>query len=384
MSFWMFSFQAALIGATVFLITPRHVLLQLQIIVWTIGVIAIAWFYGVVDQVLFYSNDQIHYSWVVRILRDWNWMSETSVDGAKLPFTLAGLPLALVGVNETLALKTVSLICLLTLSWQLLARVRGEGLRQQSKMLYISGCGLIGSFFSLLALRETMMMLFAYNFVAARSTAVRCVSLIMLALLRPHLAGALLAAELLMLAWNALGFNRYKGFGTAPALILLGVLVGNLIFITQLRNATKMDLPLFYQWGLTEASRIASNFVGLQFLMVERVNFSIPTLVFLRFILSETVIIPAIFTLLVLFMGRHTSHRNRLTLLTFTIYVSIATNTDFNSFRQNIPLMPLMGLAIMELSSARFNRKQSNQLALRSPKVHAFETSELATAPRGT
>jgi hypothetical protein len=355
----MYFAQSLLIGSAIYVIAPRNRVLQIQIIVWTIGVILIAAVYGVNDQVLFYSNDQIHYSWVVRIFRDWNWMSETSVDGAKLPFTLAGLPLALVGINETLALKTVSLICLLTLTHLLLNRFNEVRLVSQLKILYFTGCGLIGSFFSLLALRETMMMLFTYHFATAKSVTSRVTSLVVLFLLRPHLAGALVLAELLLILWRLIGLNRRHGFGEVPALLVVGTIIGNFIFIWQLRNATMMDFPLFYQWGLDEATRIASNFVGLQFLTVDRVNFSIANLLWLRILLSETLVIPSVFSLLVLVLNRHSSQRNRLTLLAFAIYVGIATNTDFNSFRQNIPLMPLMGLAILEFFDARARLKPS-------------------------
>lgn len=359
MSLSMYFAQSLLIGSAIYVIAPRNRVLQIQIIVWTIGVILIAAVYGVNDQVLFYSNDQIHYSWVVRIFRDWNWMSETSVDGAKLPFTLAGLPLALVGINETLALKTVSLICLLTLTHLLLNRFNEVRLVSQLKILYFTGCGLIGSFFSLLALRETMMMLFTYHFATAKSVTSRVTSLVVLFLLRPHLAGALILAEVLLIVWRLIGLNRRHGFGEVPALLVVGTIIGNFIFIWQLRNATMMDFPLFYQWGLDEATRIASNFVGLQFLTVDRVNFSIASLLWLRILLSETLVIPSVFSLLVLVLNRHSSQRNRLTLLAFAIYVGIATNTDFNSFRQNIPLMPLMGLAILEFFDARARLKPS-------------------------
>ena len=361
MPLWMFCFQALLVGSTIYLAAPRRVILQAQIVVWTVGVITIASVYGVSDQVLFYSNDQIHYSWVVRIFRDWNWMSETSVDGAKLPYTLAGLPLALVGIHETLALKTVSLICLLILSQLLLNRFSEVHLKSQLKILYFTGCGLIGSFFSLLALRETMMMLLTYYFATAKSTIARVLSLFALFLLRPHLAGALILAEVLLVIWRWLGFSRRHSFGEVPALLVVGVIVGNVVFTWQLRSATLMNIPLFYEWGIAEATRIASNFVGLQFLTVDRVNFSIASLLWLRVILSETLAIPTVFTVLVLFLNRHASYVSRLTFLTFAIYVGIATNTDFNSFRQNIPLMPLMGLTILEFLSERKGEKKASK-----------------------
>jgi len=36
----------------------------------------------------------------------------------------------------------------------------------------------------------------------------------------------------------------------------------------------------------------------------------------------------------------------------FSIYVGLVTNTDFNSFRQNIPFMPVMGLVILAMTGS--------------------------------
>jgi hypothetical protein len=46
-------------------------------------------------------------------------------------------------------------------------------------------------------------------------------------------------------------------------------------------------------------------------------------------------------------------------LLAFAVYVSIVTNTDFNSFRQNIPLMPLMGMVLLDFLKDRKMQRSS-------------------------
>ena len=55
--------------------------------------------------------------------------------------------------------------------------------------------------------------------------------------------------------------------------------------------------------------------------------------------------------------------QSRLVLLSFSIYVGLVTNTDFNSFRQNIPFMAVMGLVILhhlKQSPARDRIETSN------------------------
>ena len=103
-----------------------------------------------------------------------------------------------------------------------------------------------------------------------------------------------------------------------------------------------------HTWGISPVLRIASNFVGLQFLTVREstVEFSITSLLLLRLLLSETLLIPVFFTVTVLMNRRHTLLMQSV-VWSFGIYVGIVTNTDFNSFRQNIPFMPVMGLVVL-------------------------------------
>ncbi|MFZ9623053.1 MAG: hypothetical protein ACO3B6_05430, partial [Ilumatobacteraceae bacterium] len=53
------------------------------------------------------------------------------------------------------------------------------------------------------------------------------------------------------------------------------------------------------------------------------------------------------FTGVVLVRPHRATANTRLVLVAFSIYVGLVTNTDFNSFRQNIPFMAVMGLVIL-------------------------------------
>ncbi|MFM8645488.1 MAG: hypothetical protein ACKODN_09830, partial [Actinomycetota bacterium] len=144
-------------------------------------------------------------------------------------------------------------------------------------------------------------------------------------------------------------------------------------------GSSNLRTPFSGDWGIPQAIRIASNFVGLQFLTVrgETVEFSIASLILLRLVLNETVVIPVAFTVVCLLFSQCLNDRARFTLLAFTIYSSAVIATDFNSFRQNIPFMPLMGLVILTIFRSR------NETSL--PTTHNLSLPHSArVTPRGT
>lgn len=368
--------QALLIGTLIYIFVWRqHRVLRLQVIGWTAAVIAIAWRYGTEAQLGFYSNDQLQYAAVVRILlyQDWQpgeqasffWWTEFS----KIPYPAAAVPLAAAGIHVALALKTVSLICLLALSRELLERYGSIRLTSQVKVLYLTGCGFIGSFFSVLALRETMMMCFVYRYATDKSFTGRLFSLIIVFLLRSHLAAALVVAEVGMALWSTATRRRKLGFIDLPILLVGGTTLGFMLFSWRFNGMQgygiwrQLQTPFNSTFGINETLQTASNFAGLQFLTSHEafIRLSISELLLLRTIFSDTILIPIGFTLVCILFAHRLTERHKFTLLAFATYVSIVTNTDFNSFRQNIPLMPLMGVVILDFLKERKLRLSSTQ-----------------------
>jgi len=353
----MYILQVVLIGGLVsWFVRHDALVVRLQVATWTLGVAAIAWQFGLTEQLDFYSNDQRYYSDLVQLFATegipWDvdvWL------GSKTPYTIAALPLALVGIHPTLALKTVSLFCLLLLTRSVLDTSRSTTQKRQFITLWLTACGLIGTFFSLLALRETMMMLFVYRFATSQSLATRGASLVALYLLRPHLAAAVFVAEIVMMAWRVVRGRLNLGASESPILIAVGVILGTALYSWGAFGSSNLRTPFSGDWGIPQAIRIASNFVGLQFLTVreETVEFSIARLLLLRLVFSETIVIPVAFTFICLFFSHRLNDRARFTLLAFTIYSSVAIGTDFNSFRQNIPIMPLLGLVVLGVIRSR-------------------------------
>ena len=210
-SVFLYSAQAVVIASLLFLLVRRQaVVLRLQVFGWMAGVIGIAVRYGPLGQNGFYSNDQMQYESSVRVLMYESWPQTLQwwLDYSKAPYPMAALPLAQIGIHHALALKTVSIVCLLALTRELLQRNGDPKFIGQVRVLYLTGCGLIGSFFSLLALRETMMMYFVYRFATDRSLSSRVVSIIIVFLLRSHLAAALLVGEVALAGWNWVSKRR--------------------------------------------------------------------------------------------------------------------------------------------------------------------------------
>jgi hypothetical protein len=163
------------------------------------------------------------------------------------------------------------------------------------------------------------------------------------------LAAALVVAAVIIMLWDQLEL-RYRPSGLGFLGIAgLGSVIGSMLFSLGNWSQGSSLLDNIGRLGIDSATRIASNFVGLQFLTArsETVEFSIRSLLVLRIVFSETIIIPTLFTAILLVRPQLANTQSRLVLLSFSIYVGLVTNTDFNSFRQNIPFMAVMGLVIL-------------------------------------
>jgi|GEM_PF-837459 len=372
MSDWIYLTQTlSIAGVLLFLLRKESIFLSAQVIFWAAGVSALMWRFGTSgmfssdNQLSFYSNDQVFYVATLQRFVNGDVPLELSwwLDIAKVPYTISGLPLVLLGIHQDLALKTVSLLCLLALSRALLKRSTETHFWGQLKVIYLTGCGLIGSFFSILALRETMMMLLVYRFTTSQSAVNRVGCAFLLFLLRPHLAVAIVMAEAIITIWEWFTRSTTARYLQVSAILAIGSTIGITLFSWRVEQLQGSRSSPFADWGITETTRIASNFVGLQFLTNDESNLrmTVTELLLLRFVLSETILIPLGFSIVCIVFAHRSSARHRFSLLAFTIYASIATRTDFNSFRQNIPLMVLLGMTILDLLPRRTSKTATLQ-----------------------
>ena len=348
----LYSVQALVItGVLLGLCWRESILLRLQILVWGTGVIALALRFGLTEQLNFYSNDQRFYTSVVKELSTQQFLFDVDwwLNSAKIPYTIPASILAATGIDPTLALKTISLTCLLLLTRHVLTQLEPRPLTRDVASLFLTACGGIGMLYSLLALRETMMMLLVTRFVTTTSPANRVLTLLLVFLLRPHLAAALLVAATIVMLWNQLQLRRQiSGLGYLVIAVASSI-IGSVLFSLGLWSQGASSSSDSGRLGIALVTRVASNFVGLQFLTArsETIEFSVGALLLLRILFSETIIIPALFTWVILIRPHRATANTRLVLVAFSIYVGLVTNTDFNSFRQNIPFMTVMGLVIL-------------------------------------
>jgi hypothetical protein len=143
--------------------------------------------------------------------------------------------------------------------------------------------------------------------------------------------------------------RRRESTGSIALLTVLSVVGGYLLFSAGLWWQYRLVGVVGHQWGTAVVTRAASNFVGLQFLTArsETVEFSLASLLALRILLSETILIPLGFMLALLLRPAATTTIGRTALVSLAMYVGLVTNTEFNSFRQNIPFMAVMGIVIL-------------------------------------
>ena len=270
--------------------------------------------------------------------------------------------MGLIGIEPLLALKTVSLLSLLGVSRVILHLITPNSFGRVLGTAYFSALGLIGVFFSALGLRETTMMLLVVWFFLGTTSSTKFFSLVCLGLLRPHLAASVLLGELLSYIIRYLSNNYETSSLRNFMYVIAAPILGYYLYSFGLQYQSGLGGVYGHTWGITPVIRIASNFVGLQYLTVNEktVEFSLMSLALLRLALSETVVIPLFFTIAVL-LSRRPSVLMQSVMWGFGIYVGVVTNTDFNSFRQNIPFMPIMGLVVLLAWNERRQLSQTSQ-----------------------
>ncbi len=353
----MYVVQLLIVGLGILALVWRmNFVYRLQVLGWVLLNFVILLRYGQSGQLEFYSNDQRHFFTVVEsflsgaVSADIDWW----ISSARIPFTLPAVLLASAGLDTALALKTTSLLFLLGLTQLVLQHARIRSLTGFATLVFMTGIPFSGTFFSSLAQRETSMMFFTFLVFVGKSPALRGTSLLMLVLLRPHLAVAIGFGWLCTLLTQQSSRRRNWSPGRAATAIASGSVIGYLLFTVGFQYQTGTSGVFGHQFGLRPVLRIASNYVGLQFLTAydTTIEFTLVQLLLGRLLFSETILIPLAFTLLVL-TSRDASPVMRWTLWSFAIYVGLVTNTDFNSFRQNVPFMSVMGFCVVNALQRR-------------------------------
>jgi hypothetical protein len=366
----MYVVQLLIVGLGVFALVWRlNFVFRLQVLGWVLLNFIIFLRYGQTGQLEFYSNDQRHFVNVVETLISGSFTTEVEwwASSVRIPFTIPATVIALTGVNPALALKLISLIFLLGTT-HLVLSYRGTTQRTSTFMIvYLTALGVIGVFFSSLAQRETSLMFFTTLIFVKQIPQAQATGFGMIILLRPHLAVAIAVGSLCL--WVSKSLRRDVNWTPFRAALTItsGSLIGYVLFGVGLQLRDGIPGYFGHNFGIRPVTRIFSNYFGLQFLASPEstIELSIFDLFLARILLSETIIIPLFFTILVV-VSRRASHQSQWILWSFSIYVGLVTNTDFNSFRQNLPLMPTMGLGLLQMmSGSQRSKSYSQSLRLR-------------------
>lgn len=326
--------------------------------------IVIRYRYGADAEVLFYSNDQRYHSVVTDALvelglsSDWNYMLRSG----RLAYTLPAALLRWVGFDTVLGLKFISLLCLLGTGVLATRMLNRAGIEDKVLFRYLLLLGPAGLFFSTLALRETSMLFLVTSFFLTKHPVLRVLALVAVTTLRPHLAVALVVGLLLAPLAQFLASRLY--FIAIATVLIVPATLGNAGYAVGRWAIDGGDFSLDSKWLSSEAlTRIFSNLIGVQFLTADssttELNFA--DLMLARIPFFETILIPILFSMTILFVPRLSVLRWQI-FAAFSFYLGLVTVTDFNSFRQNVPFMTLFGLLVITETLSPSQRLTSGKL----------------------
>ena len=349
-----YSCQALLLGLALLLIARQNGRVSnysiLYVFVWTVSVIAIRLKYGV-DQVNFYSSDQqTQLEMYERLLINGLLLSPQQFVADRYLIIVPVRIFDIFGIEPILATKFLQAVCLL-----LLYRVCIKFLEQNDLKvrLYhaIFFAGPLFIFLSTLGLRDLEIALATTYFFLGQNIYLKQFSFLVLLPLRPHLAVSLAFGWFFIKIFKKFNFRRI--YMALIATTFFAFIVGGYGFIIgrNIRDGNAIVAPQIFDqdpWW-----RFFSNLVGLQFLAFDdrTVNLSIVNLLSLRLIFIDSFLIPICFVITLLSQKLEFTLNRIQVFLSFTFFLGLAAQTDFNSTRQNLPFLSTMGvLALLGLA----------------------------------
>jgi hypothetical protein len=365
-----YSCQALLLGLALLLIARQNGKFSnysiLYVFVWTVSVIAIRLKYGV-DQVNFYSSDQqTQLEMYERLLINGLLLSPQQFVADRYLIIVPVRIFDIFGIEPILATKFLQAVCLL-----LLYRVCVKFLEQNDLRvrLYhaIFFVGPLFIFLSTLGLRDLEIALATTYFFLGQNTYLKQFSLLVLLPLRPHLAVSLAFGWLFIKIFKKFNFRRI--YVALIVVTFFAFTVGGYGFIIgrNIRDGNAIVAPQIFDqdpWW-----RFFSNLVGLQFLAFDdrTVNLSVVNLLSLRLIFIDSFLIPICFVITLLSQKLEFSLNRIQVFLSFTFFLGLAAQTDFNSTRQNLPFLSTMGvlalLGLVKRDESRTHKSLENSLA---------------------
>ena len=329
---------------------------------WLIAVCAIYFKYGN-NQAYFYSNDQYVHLENIRVYIANDGFNFQSIIPLRYLITYPTYLLSKIGFDEILVLKTIQIVSLIGIYLKSKAILSSKGLSLKLwHFAFIASPLMI--FFSFFALRDLTLALFAILYIFERRIQRRAFILALIFLLKPHLAVSLLFGTFALALFRLIrtNLNYYVAFLFLGFSYFLGAV--SFSIGTYFKDGFYPGFPseLFSQ---AKISQLTLNFSGLQFFsFVNDPTFpsvTTPTYLLLlaRIVLFDTFLIPVSFIFISMFLLRYLKNESFLLISSFVFYLGLVSQTDFNSTRQNIPFLAVMGIvSVVNIEAAlRFRRK---------------------------
>ena len=368
-----YSVQAFILGLALILIARDNGKFStysvLYVVTWTTAVIGIKFRYGF-EQALFYSSDQqVQLEMYERILTNGFLLSPRQFADDRYLILAPVRLLDIFGIEPILAMKFLQAVCLLLLYRTCVNfLVRNNLTIRLYHAIFFAGPLFI--FLSTLGLRDLEIALAATYFFLGQNIYLKQVSLLLLIPLRPHLAVALTFGWLVTKFFKYIELKRFY-YALISAIVFASAAGSYGYFIGRnLRDGSTIATPEIFHQDLWW--RFFSNLVGLQFLAFDDriVNFSILNLLALRMFFVDTFLIPICFIITLMYQKLEMSLLRIQTFLSFTFFLGLVSQTEFNSTRQNLPFFSTMGvLALLGLFRRGNEKVDEHQTDLAPAKV---------------
>jgi hypothetical protein len=359
-----YSCQAVLLGLALLLIARQNGKFSnysiLYVFVWTVSVIAIRYMFGV-GQVSFYSYDQqTQLEMYERLLSNGLLFSPQQFVADRYLIIVPVRIFDLFGIEPILATKFLQAMCLI-----LLYRVCVKYLEQNDLRvsLYhsIFFAGPLFVFLSTLGLRDLEIALATTYFFLGQNIYLRQFSFLVLLPLRPHLAVSLAFGWLSVYLFRRFKFKNF--YTVLISLTILVFIIGSFGYVIG-RNIQYGNNVVGPQVFTQESWwRFFSNLVGLQFLNFDEETVSMSTirLLSLRLIFVDSFLIPICFVITLLSQKLEFTLNRIQVFFSFTFFLGLVAQTNFNSTRQNLPFLSTMGvLALLGLAKRGESRTQKS------------------------
>ena len=368
-----YSVQAFILGLALILIARDNGKFStysvLYVITWTAAVIGIRFRYGL-EQTLFYSNDQqIQLEMYERLLTNGLLLSPQQFVADRYLIIVPVRLLNIFGIEPILATKFLQAVCLLLLyrtCTNFLAR-KNLTIRLYHAIFF---AGPLFIFLSTLGLRDLEIALAATYFFLGQNIYLKQLSLLLLIPLRPHLATALIFGWLVTKFFKHIDLKRF--YFALVAAVIFAFIVGSYGYVIgrNIREGNAIVTPEIFDqdpWW-----RFFSNLVGLQFLTFDErtVNLPVLNLLALRLFFVDSFLIPICFVVTLMYQKIEMNLLRVQVFLSFTFFLGLAAQTDFNSTRQNLPFLSTMGvLALLGLFRRNNEKVDVHQTDLSPAKV---------------